>query len=66
MSPDLLNLYSEMIMRDFKELERIRLNVYNINNIIYADETVLAADSEKKLQGLLNVLNEVSEKKGLK
>src|SRR5215469_5436117 len=65
-SPDLINLYSEMIMREIKELEGIRLNGYNINNIRYADDTVLVADSEKKLQGLLNVLNEVSERKGLK
>src|SRR5215469_13567097 len=55
-----------MIMREIKELERIRLNGSNINNIIYAYDTVLVADSEGKLQGLLNVLNEVSERKGLK
>src|SRR5215469_5611230 len=66
MSPDLFNLYSEMIMREIKEFEGIRLNGYNINNIRYADDTVLVADSEGKLQGLLNVLNEVSERKGLK
>ena len=34
--------------------------------IRYADDTVLVADSEGKLQDLLNVLNEVSERKGLK
>ena len=51
-------------MRKIKELEGIRLNGYNINNISYADDTVLVADSENKLQGLLNVLNEVSERKG--
>src|SRR5215469_16889474 len=66
MSSDLFNLYSEMIMREIKKLEGIRLNEYNINNIRYADDTVLVADSEEKLQGLLNVLNEVSERKGLK
>src|SRR5215469_7435470 len=65
MSPDLFNLYNEMIRREIKELEGIRLNGYNINNIRYADDTVLVGDSEEKLQGLLNVLNEVSERKGL-
>src|SRR5215469_8832186 len=66
MSPDLFNLYSEMIIRKIKELEGIRLNGYNINNIRFADDTVLVADSEEKFQFLLNVLNEVSERKGLK
>src|SRR5215469_7869328 len=66
MSQDLFNLYNEMIMREIKELEGIRLNGYNINNIRFADDTVLVADSEEKLQGLLKVLNEVSERKGLK
>ena len=66
MSPGLFNLYNEMIMRKNKELEGIRLNGYNINNIRYADvRTVLVADSEEKLQGLLHVLNEVSKRKGL-
>src|SRR5215469_10080546 len=55
-----------MIMREIKELEGIRMNGYNINNIRYADDTVLVADSEEKLQGLLNVVYEVSERKGLK
>ena len=66
MSPDLFNIYSEMIMKEIKELKGIRLNEYNINNIKYADDTVLVADSEEKLQSLLNALNEVSERKGLK
>src|SRR5215469_16802442 len=33
MSPHLFNLYSEMIIREIKSLEGIRLNRYNINNI---------------------------------
>ena len=67
MSPDLFSLYSEMIMREIKVLEGIRLNGYNINyNIRYADDTILVADSEEKLQGLLNALNEVRKGKGLK
>src|SRR5215469_17040638 len=48
MSPDLFNLYSEMSMREIKELEGIRLNGYNINNIRYAYDMVLVADSEGK------------------
>ena len=55
-----------MIMREIKELEEIKLNGYNINNIRYTDDTVLVAYSDKKLQGLLNVLIEMSERKGLK
>ena len=47
-------------------MERIRLNGYNINNIRYADDKVLVADSEEKIHGLLNVLNEVIERRGLK
>ena len=66
MSPDLFNLYNEMIMREIKELEGMILNGYNINNIRYADGMVLVADSEEKLQRLLNVLNEESVRKGLK
>ena len=53
-------------MRELTELEGIRLNGYNINNIRYADDTILIADSEEKLHGLLNVLNKVSETKILK
>ena len=66
MSSDLFNLYGEMIMREIKELEEIKLNGYNINNIRYTDDTVLGADSEEKLQSLLNVMNKMSERKGLK
>src|SRR5215469_12443980 len=66
MLPELFNLYSEMIIREIKGLEGIRLNGYNINNIRDADDTVIVADSEEKLYGLLNVLNEMSERKGLK
>ena len=53
-------------MKEIKELKEIRLNGYNIINIRYEDDTVLVADYEEKFQGLLNVLNEVSERKGLK
>jgi len=52
MSPDLFALYAEKIVA--KELDGIRVVGVNINNLRYADDTTLIADSETKLQNLLN------------
>ena len=38
----------------------------NINNLRYADDTILMAESEKELQSLLMKVKEESEKVGLK
>ena len=38
----------------------------NINNLRYADDTILMAESEEELQGLLEKVKEESEKVGLK
>ena len=38
----------------------------NINNLIYADDTILMAESEEELQSLLMKVKEKSEKVGLK
>ena len=65
LSPDLFSLYSEMIMRQIEEMEGLKIGGHNINNIKYADDTVLTADSEEKLQELLNKVVEESENKGL-
>ena len=65
LSPDLFSLYSEMIMRQIEEMEGLKIGGHNINNIRYADDTVLTADSEEKLQELLNKVVEESENKGL-
>ena len=66
LSPDLFKLYSEVIMRDLTEMEGIKFGGRNINNIRYADETVLLADSEDKLQRLVQQLVQSSEERGLK
>lgn len=42
--PDLFNYYSEMIMRDLRDLEGIKVEGVNINNLRYADNAVLLAD----------------------
>lgn len=58
--PDLFNYYSEMILRDFRDLEGIKLGVININSIRYADDTVLLEDSHDKLQALVRALHRSS------
>ena len=64
-SPDLFNLYSEMILRELKDFSGFVVGGNNINNLRYADDTVLMAESQEKLQTLLNIVVEVSKKRGL-
>ena len=65
LSPDLFSLYGEFIMREAEDVDGVKVGGQNINNIRYADDTVLIADSEEKLQRLLETVNEASEDKGL-
>ena len=44
----------------------IKLAGRNINNLRYADDTTLMAESEEELQSLLTKVKEESEKAGLK
>ena len=45
---------------------RIKIDGRNINNLIYADDTTLMAESEEELKSLLMKVKEESEKDGLK
>ena len=66
LSPDLFSIYSEIIMRALEGMPGIKVGGYNMNNIRYADDTVLIADNEKELQEMLDtVVRESEEKKGL-
>ena len=65
MSPDIFNIYSEMILRNLENYPGVKINGENINNIRYADDTVLIADSEENLQRLLDITIEKSEEMGL-
>ena len=69
LSPCLFNLYAEYIIRN-AELEEaqvgIRIAGRNINNLRYADDTTLLAESEEELKSLLMKGKEESEKVGLK
>ena len=65
----LFNLYLEYIMRNtgLEEAQaRIKIAGRNINNLRYADDTTLMAESEEELKNLLMRVKEKSEKIGLK
>ena len=63
MSPCLFNLYAEYIMRN-AELEEaqagIKIAGRNINNLRYAHDTTLMAESEEELKSLLMKVQEES------
>ena len=68
LSPCLFNLYAEYIMRNagLEEAETgIKIVGRNINNLRYADDTTLMAESEE-LKSFLMKMKEKSEKVGLK
>ena len=69
LSPCLFNLYAEYIMRNtgLEEAQAgVKIAGRNINNLRYADDTTLMAESEEELKSLLMKLKEESEKFGLK
>ena len=69
LSPCLLNLYAEYIMRNAGTEEAqagIKIAGRNINNLRYADDTTLMAESEEELKSLLMKVKEESENVGLK
>ena len=64
LSPCLFNLYAEYIMRNARLDEAqagIRIAGRNINNLRYADDTTLMAESEEELRSLLMKVKEESE-----
>ena len=68
MSPCLFNFYAEYIMRKagLEEAQAgIKIARRNINNLRYADDTTLMAESEEELKSLLMKVKEESEKAGL-
>uniref|UniRef100_A0AC11CUH3 Uncharacterized protein n=1 Tax=Ovis aries TaxID=9940 RepID=A0AC11CUH3_SHEEP len=68
-SPCLFNLYAKYIMRNagLDEAQAgIKIVERSINNLRYADDTTLMAESEEELKSLLMKVKEESEKVGLK
>ena len=69
LSPCLFNLYAEYIMRNpgLEEAQaRVKIAGRNINDLRYADDTTLIAESEEELKSLLIKVKVESEKGGLK
>ena len=69
MSPCLFNLYAEYIIRNAgldDSQAGIKIAGININNLRYAYDTTLKAESEEELKSLLMRMKEESEKAGLK
>ena len=69
MSPCLFNLYAEYIKQNARLDEAqagIKISGRIINNLRYADNTTLMAESEEELKSLLMKVKEESEKVGLK
>ena len=65
LSPCLFNLYTEYIIRNagLEEVQAgIKIARRNINNLRYADDTTLMAESEEELKRLLMKVKEESEK----
>ena len=68
LSPCLFNLYAKYIMRNagLEEAQAgIKIAWRNINNLRYADDTTLMAESKEELKSLLMKVKEKSEKVGL-
>ena len=69
LSPCLFNLYAEYIMRNagLEEAQAgIKIAGRNINNLRYADDTILMAEIKEELKSLLMKVKEENEKVGLK
>ena len=69
LSPCLFNFYAEYIVRNtgLEEAQAgIKIAGRNINNLRYADDTTLTAESKEELNSLLMKVKEDSEKVGLK
>ena len=69
MSPCLINFYAEYIVQNARLDEAqagIQIAGRNINNLRYADDIILMAESKEELKNLLMKVKEESEKVGLK
>ena len=65
LSPCLFNLYTEFIFRELETMPGLTVGGRNINNLRYADDTVLLATDQQELQGLIDKTKLISQEHGL-
>ena len=66
LSPKLFNLYAEMIFKRVEYLKGINIGGKNINNLRFADDTALMAETEEDLQKIVDAAVETSAEYGLR
>ena len=66
LSPCLFNLYTEHIFRELEQIPGLNVGGRIINNLRYADDTVLLATNERDLQKLVDKTKTISQEFGLK
>ena len=65
LSPNLFNLYTEKIVREVEDMKGVNIWGVNINNLRYADDTVLLAEGPTCQQALLTAVNEKGKPYGM-
>ena len=65
LSPALFTLYTDIIFRNIDQRPGIKIGGHTINNLRYADDTVLLAENETELQQILDTVKTQSERYGL-
>ena len=65
LSPSLFNLYTEKIFREIEEMNGVNIGGVNINNLRYADDTVLLAENNTDLQDLVTAINNKGKRYGM-
>ena len=58
LSPNLFSLYTEKIFREVKDMKGVNIGGVNVNNLRYANDTVLVAEGPMDLPPLLTAVNE--------
>ena len=55
LSPKLFNIYTELIFRESDHIEGCKVGGMNVNNLRYADDTALFAESVEQLQDIVDI-----------